>query len=292
MLDRVRLALRPPRLAVVLGGGGARGAYEVGVIEALVRAGIVPDLLVGTSVGAINATYWAFHPDADAAQRLLAIWLDVDRSVLLPTWPFATLRQLLRGESLVSSQGLLALLGRGLTSSDAIEDARLPLTVVAADPELGRAVRLRSGPAIPAVLASCAVPGIFPAVQVSGRMLVDGGLLANCDVVGAVEQGATDVLAVDIMGAPSRLPARDLLLTVERSLDLTLGGQTTGAVAAVAGRARVALLRAPGAIMPRFGRFSATRSLFEAGLSAGERMVAEHLRGRRVVPGILTVEGA
>lgn len=289
--ERVRLAFRRPRLAVVLGGGGTRGAYQVGVIDALAAAGVVPDLLVGTSVGAINATFWAFHPEPDAAQRLLALWLDADRSVVLPTRPVRVLRRVLRGEHLVSEDGLLRLLGRGLTPEQRLEEAPIPLTVVATDPAQGTAVRLRTGRAIPAVLASTAVPGLFAPVRVGEHDLVDGGLVANCDVEAAVEGGATDVLVVDIMGSPGALPARDLLLTIERAIDLATGRQTEQAIALAAAHARIALLRAPGELFPNFGRFEATETLFEAGRLAGQAVLRNHLRGRRVTPGRISVPG-
>ena len=285
LLSRLRLALRPPRLAVVLGGGGTRGAYQVGVIDALIGAGVVPDLLVGTSAGAINATWWAFHPDAINAGGLLEIWLEATPSVVLPAGRLATLHPLLRGEHLVSHQGLKRLLEIGLTMDDAIEDAPLPLTVTATDPRAGRAVRIRSGPAIPAVLASTAVPALFPPVRIGDRELVDGGLVANCDVEGAVELHATDVIVVDIMGSPAPMPGPDHLLTLERMLDIALGRQTEQAVELAGQRARVVLLRAPGQLLPRFGNLSNTRRLFEAGQRAGAVLLERHLVGRRVVPG-------
>lgn len=292
LLERLRLALRRPRLAVVLGGGGSRGAFQVGVIDVLARAGIVPDLLVGTSAGAINAAFWAFHPEPDAGQRLLALWLDADRSVVMPTRPFRALRHLVRGEPLVSEAGLLRLLGRSLTPADALEQARVPVVLVAADPRRGEIVRLRSGPAIPAVLASSAVPGLFSPVRIGDRDLVDGGLLANCDVGAALEAEATDILVVDIMGSPSALPGADVLTTVERVIDLVVGRQTDQAIdlARERGQARIALLRAPGHIFPRFGHFDATEALFDAGRLAGELVLRDHLAGRRVRPGMVAVE--
>jgi predicted acylesterase/phospholipase RssA len=80
--------VRPPRLAVVLGGGASLGAFEVGVIDVLARRGIVPDLLVGTSIGAVNAAFWALHPSPDVGARLLEFWLDCDRSTMIPTARF------------------------------------------------------------------------------------------------------------------------------------------------------------------------------------------------------------
>src|SRR5919201_5167213 len=93
-----RAAERRPLLAVVLGGGGTRGAYEVGVIDALASAGIIPDMLVGTSVGAINAAFWALNPTRDAGRRLLDVWLETDRSLLAPEGWLQILPRLIRGQ--------------------------------------------------------------------------------------------------------------------------------------------------------------------------------------------------
>jgi NTE family protein len=281
MFERVRLALRPARLAVVLGGGGTRGAYQVGVIDALAGAGLVPDLLVGTSAGSINATWWAFHRDARDARGLLDIWLSADRSVVLPPGRLGTLHHLLRGEHLVSHHGLMRLLEMGLRPDQAIEEAQIPLTITATDPRAGKPVRLRSGAAIPAVLASTSVPALYPTVRIGDRELVDGGLVANCDVEAAVEAGATDVIVVDIMGSPAPIPGPDHLLTLERMLDIALGRQTDQSVEFVRRSARVVLLRAPGQLLPLFGNLSHTPELFEAGQRAGRVVLDDHLVGRR-----------
>lgn len=271
---------------MVFGGGGTRGAYQVGVMDAMMRAGIVPDVLVGTSAGAINATYWAFHPDARSADGLLDIWLRADRSVVVPPL-FAAIRQLLRGQHLVSHQGLLRLLQMALRTDQTIEEAAIPLTITATDPEAGRPVRLRYGPAIPAVLASTAVPALFPPVLIGDQQLVDGGVVANCDIDGALEKAATDIVAVDIMGAPGPLPGRDVLLTVERTLDIALGRQTELAVALGQRHARIVLIRAPASVLPRFGNLDRTRALFMAGRHAGDLLLEHHLAGRRVRPGMV-----
>jgi predicted acylesterase/phospholipase RssA len=257
------------RLAVVLGGGGTRGAYQVGVIEALSEAGVVPDVLIGTSVGAVNAAFWAFHPERGAAEALLAIWLSADRSVVMPGPGIRVLRRLLRGENLVSERGLRSLIRRGAPEGARLEQSRIPLVITATDLESGKPVRLRTGLLETAILASAAVPGLFPPVVVGDRRLVDGGLVANCDVETALDEAATDILAVDLMG-PAPIEGReDVWAALERSLGISLGRQTDLAIAAARKRSRVALLRLQPPAMPRFGRFAATRDLFELGRADG-----------------------
>ncbi|HEX6548860.1 MAG TPA: patatin-like phospholipase family protein [Candidatus Dormibacteraeota bacterium] len=262
VIDRFR---RRPRLAVVLGGGGTRGAYEVGVIEALSESGVIPDVLVGTSVGAINAAYWAFHPEPGVGQALLEMWLAAKRSVVVPGRNLSLLRRLLRGENLVSERGLRQLVRRGVAPGTQVEQSRIPLVITATDSENGHPVRIRTGDLEAALLASAAVPGLFAPVSFEDRRLIDGGLVANCDLQAAVDEGATDILAVDLMGH-GRIEGRDdILAAVERALGLSLARQTDLAVAAARREARVALLRLSPPAIPRFGRFEATRDLFELG---------------------------
>lgn len=283
----LRLLFSAPRVAVVLSGGGSRGAYQAGVLDALMRAGVRPDLVVGTSVGAINAAYWAFNPGDTDGQALKLIWLTANSSLVMPAQPFEFLNRLVRGrDHLVASDRLRALLASGLAEGARFEAAAIPLIVTATHADTGAVVRLRSGPVADAVLASAAIPGVFTSVEIDGRRLADGGLVANCDVEAAALAGATDILAVDVMGGSGWPAGSDLWTTAERSLDVMLGRQTDTAIAAISGRARVALLRPPASIMPRFGTFRHTQELFDAGHRDGAAFLARRFdpARRRVRP--------
>ena len=273
-----------PRLAVVLGGGATAGAFEVGVIDVLARRGIVPDLLVGTSIGAVNAAFWALNPTPDAGERLLELWLQSNRSVMFPDGTLPMVGRLLQRKGhLTTQQGLDRLLRRTLPQTAMIESARVPLAIVAADADHGRRVVLRTGPLIPAVLASSAIPGLWPPMEVGGRRLVDGGVVANCDVQAAVEEGMTDVLVVDVMGDGVHRPAMDVGEVLERSIAALARRQTELGVLAFGKDARIAVLRPILASRPRFGDFSLTRPLFEAGREATGAFLARHLGPRRSV---------
>ncbi len=278
---------RPPRLAVVLGGGASLGAFEVGVIDVLARRGIVPDLLVGTSIGAVNAAYWALHPSPDVADRLLDLWLECDRSTLIPDGPVPIVSRLVQRKRYLTTQsGIARAVGRGIPAGVAIEDAAVPLAIVATDADRGSRVVLRRGELLQAVLASTAIPVLFPPVLVDGRRLVDGGLVANCDVETAVEERMTDVLLVDVIGDGVAEGEPRLWDVGMNAVGLMLRRQTDLAVRACAPRARIALLRPRLAARPGPGDFGMTAQLYQWGREATAAFLAARLRGaRRLRPG-------
>lgn len=179
--------------AFVFSGGGSLGAVEVGMLLALTDAGIAPDLVVGTSVGAINAGWVADHPDAEGAERLASIWRGIRRRDVFPARPITGFLGFVgRRDSLLSAAGLRRLIESNM-GSNRIESTRVPLRVVAADITTGLEVVLASGPTVEVLCASAAIPGVFPPVAIGGRTLVDGGVLNNTPVSCAVTAGATDV---------------------------------------------------------------------------------------------------
>ncbi|MBS1836921.1 MAG: patatin-like phospholipase family protein [Actinobacteria bacterium] len=179
--------------AFVFSGGGSLGAVEVGMMLALAEAGIAPDLVVGTSVGAINAAWVADHPDVAGAEQLASIWYGIRRSDVFPTRLLTGLLGFLgRRDSLLTAAGLRRLIEANM-STDRIEATRVPLHVVAADITTGLEVVMTSGPTVDVLTASAAIPGVFPPVEIGGRTLVDGGVLNNTPVSCAVGAGATEV---------------------------------------------------------------------------------------------------
>jgi len=178
--------------AFVLGGGGLLGANEIGMLRALSEAGIQPDLVVGTSVGALNGVFVAAYP-ADAATRLGALWQgDSLRLAFSETvWGRAT-RLVRSGTHLHSLEPLRQMLEASLPGPD-FTDLALPFHCVAASIEGACARWFSSGPVVPAVMASCAVPGLLPPVAMDGSHYFDGGLVDSIPVGRAVSLGATVV---------------------------------------------------------------------------------------------------
>jgi NTE family protein len=296
MWDRWGLAetVRPARqgggLAVVLSGGGMMGAFQAGVLDALSRRDVSPDLVVGTSVGALNAAFWAFHPSCDMGSELRKMWLtEAARSLQPGLLPL--LRKLVRHQPFLSTNaGLARVIGRALGAATRIEDSHIPLAVVAADALSGERRVLRRGRLLHALLASTAIPAVLPPVQVEGRLLVDGGMVANCDLIAPLEAEMTDVLAVDLMGDGCGTVPAGLQEVIEHSVSLSLARQTDLQLAAVGGRMRVALLR-PVLHRPSLSDATQSARLFELGRLAGQTFVARHLGADgRVHPGLLRFE--
>jgi NTE family protein len=183
--------------AFVLSGGGSLGAVQVGMLEALVARGERPDLLIGTSVGALNAAFLAGRgTDPAAVAALREVWLQVRRRDVFPLDPrrFA-LAVAGRRSSLCSNGPLRELVARNLTF-ERLEEAAVPVHVVATDIRSGEEVLLSAGDAVSAVLASAAVPGVFPVVEREGLPLVDGGVADNAAVSQAVALGADRVVVL------------------------------------------------------------------------------------------------
>ena len=183
--------------AFVLGGGGVLGAHEVGMLRALSEAGIVPDVVVGTSVGAINGAFVAADP-AGAAAWLAGAWQGAALQQAFSETIFGQVARLARsGTHLHSIEPLRLMLEESLPGAD-FADLQLPFHCVAASIERASAHWFSSGPVVPAVLASCAVPGLLPPVAVDGQHYFDGGLVDSIPVGKALALGAHTVYVLHV----------------------------------------------------------------------------------------------
>ena len=180
-----------PTVAFVLSGGASLGAVQVGMLHALYERSIAPDLIVGTSAGAINGAFIASRPQTVAtADALATVWTGVRRGQTFPINPFTGMLGLLGARThLVGDSGLRRLIAAHL-ECDAIEQTKIALHVVAVDALSGEEVRLSRGPLLDAVLASSAIPGVLPPVAWDQRTLIDGGVANNTPLSHAVALGA------------------------------------------------------------------------------------------------------
>ena len=209
---------RPGTTAFVFAGGAALGSIQVGMLRALLAAGIAPDLITGTSSGALNGAMLAADPAA-ALGRLEALWTTVGRAEILPLRPLTLVRVLTgRSPSVAPSTGIRRVLEQHLPI-DRLEDAAVPLHVVCADTTTREKVVLSSGNAIDALVASSAIPGLYPPVEIDGRMLVDGGLAEDPPLGTAVERGATTVYLLPVGWPLGPAPARGALVRAMDALD-------------------------------------------------------------------------
>jgi len=185
-----------PRTAFVLAGGGSLGAVEVGMLQALVERGIAPDLVVGASVGAINGAYFAGRPDRAGVESLAGIWRDLRRGDVFPLGLIGGFLAFIgRRPHLLAPDRLRALLVRHLAFAR-LEEAKVSCHVVATDVLSGEEVCLSSGPAVESVLASAAIPAIFPPVRIADRQLSDGALASNTPLSAALGLGAERLIVL------------------------------------------------------------------------------------------------
>lgn len=178
----------------MLAGGGSLGALQVGMLRELLRAGVRPDIVVGASVGALNAAFFASDPTTDGVERLAGIWRGLRRQDVFPMTVGGALRWLRPTEGLFESARLRALIERHLPYRN-LEDARIPVHVVATNLG-GEAVRLSSGPAADAILASAAIPIVFAPVRIGDDHLMDGAVSGNTPIRTAAELGATRLIVL------------------------------------------------------------------------------------------------
>lgn len=186
------------RTAFVLSGGGSLGAVQVGMLQALFQAGLCPDLMIGTSVGAVNAAWVAGKPDYEGTLELAEIWLSLRRNDVFPLSPLTGARGLLgRANHVISNDNLRDILEKHVPY-ERLEQASVPIHVVATELKSGRATVLSSGPAVPALLASTAIPGIFAPVTIGRREYIDGGVANHTPVTSAIELGASKIFVLPV----------------------------------------------------------------------------------------------
>lgn len=185
----------PEKTAFVLAGGGSLGAIQVGMLTELLATGMRPDLIVGVSAGALNGSFLAHDCSLATVDRMARLWSRVrTRDILGLSW--STLLGVIGLRShLAHADGLRRLLERELLTRT-FEQTQVPLYVVAADQETGDEVLLSTGDILESVLASTAIPGVFPPVLLAGRTLVDGVVATGTPIATAVRLGATRLIVM------------------------------------------------------------------------------------------------
>ncbi|WP_406688875.1 patatin-like phospholipase family protein [Saccharopolyspora sp. ID03-671] len=188
------------RTAWVLPGGSTFGAIQAGLATALIEHGVTPDIVVGTSAGSLNAAWIAGDPTVRGVEKLRELWKSMRRADVFPIQPMRILAgKLGLSNHVMGNHGLARWLHETLPFRR-LDQAEIPLTVTATDLVSGEAVYFEDGPALPPLVASCSIPGMFPPVKVGERWLVDGGPAAFMPISRAVEQGAQRVFVLPCGG--------------------------------------------------------------------------------------------
>ncbi|GDY29020.1 patatin-like phospholipase family protein [Gandjariella thermophila] len=264
------------KTAFVFQGGGSIAATQVGMLRALTEAGVAADLVVGSSAGAINAVRFALEPTAAGIDHLETLWSRVKRRDVFPVTAQDLLPALVGlGGGVASNRALRRLLERELGGTD-LSELTLPAYVVATDLASGDPVTLSRGPAVRALLATTALPGVFPPVDIDGRRFVDGGIASVTPVLEAEALGAETSYVLPSIGPsdPESVP-RGAGPVALRALSQLLGRASANEVAVA--RHRVYVLPAPSLGRANPFDFRNTRALIDE----GERLVREWLHSHR-----------
>ena len=205
-----------------------------------------PELVVGTSVGALNGAAICAFPSLAGAQMLRELWFTKQAQDVFTLHPVGMLVSRLRhrsGPFPESPVRRLVMRALQITGKRSFEDLRIPLIAVATDVGSGKPALFRSGPLEPALLASTAIPGVFPAITIEGRDYLDGGIVENTALSVAVAEGARRILAVSLMaGAEQEHAPTNLGQIIARTLQLSLHHQMLSDLERLRGRADITIL--------------------------------------------------
>ena len=190
-----------PRTAFVLSGGGNQAVSQVGMLRALLERDIVPDVVVGCSAGALNGAVVATDPTVAGVEHLADVWLSIRSGEVFQGGKLARAWNLLRRDDhLFTNDGLLSIIDRAQIAPTFVE-TEVPLRVVATDLGTGEEVVFASGALEPALLASTALPAIFPPIEHDDRLLVDGAVTNTVPLWHALSGPADRVYVCNVSGA-------------------------------------------------------------------------------------------
>lgn len=262
----VARAGRRSRLGLALGGGSARGFAHIGALKSLEQAGIKPEVIVGTSAGALVGAFYAAGFSAWKIEEFALTTREVDLADLAPGGK----RGLLVGDSLTR------FVHEALRGAR-IEDLRTRFAAVTTDLRTGDIAVLRNGPVADAVRASCSIPGVFIPRELGGRELVDGGLVSPLPVRTTRQLGCDVVLAIDVGTRPNRAALTGMYEVLLQSFEIM--GRALSEQEALA---------ADVVVRPDLSAFAATnfaarRDFIQAGYEATQRALPE-LRKRLAAP--------
>ena len=269
------------KTALVLGGGGTRGAAQVGMLAVLAEVGFVPDAIYGSSVGAVNGAAFAGDPTPQGVERLAGIWRGISGGDVYPKrrvhgpWQFLQQR-----ESIHPNAGLLQIIEEGI-GYDRLEDAAVPLEVVATSMTDGRERWFVTGPAVKAVLASAAIPAIFPPVVIDGDRLIDGGVVDNVPISRAIDAGATRIVVL-LCGPPTYTPAptKRPVEALLNALFISIHARFSREMAGLPDGVEVIVCSGGDTMSRDYTDFSTTEALIAHGRAEATEVVRRHGVGR------------
>jgi NTE family protein len=251
------------------------------MLEALTERGVTPDLVIGTSVGSLNGAVIALNPNG-AANRLSHAWARITRHQVFPGGLLAQARTLQRTKThLFPNTGLAAVIAEFIGSTTTFEDLSLPFAAVTMDVATASPYVIREGALQPALLASAAIPGIFPPFDLDGRRFYDGGVVANVPLQQALAMGARSLVVLDCTFPGHVLPPPESLAeTVLFTAMVTMRTQSILEAPLVAAHIPVVYLPGPAACRCSPFNFDSTAILIEEAYDAALPFLQElHVDG-------------
>ena len=274
---------------LVLSGGGAMGALQVGLLRVLIQRGFRPSRIVGTSVGALNAAFLAFNPDEAGIERLIEIWRGLEDERFLRVNPVRMAFRFASRKTALFSNDFLRELIAEHAAEDEFSATQVPLFVTATNLTTGRKHVFSEGSISEAVLASTAIPGIFSPVEIDGQSYIDGGVVANLDLETAVELGAKEILAIDLSHCFDSPEPTNVVAVITRTVDIVMRERVERDLAHLADRARIALIQPEIEEGPGIGEIRHVSRLIERGEALGEQLVDQCFDRRgRLQPGVVS----
>jgi len=257
---------------LVLSGGGAMGALQAGVLQVLVRRGFQPSMIVGTSVGALNGAFLAFHPGEGGADALAEVWRGLERERFIKIHPVrVALRIATRRRYLVKSDFLVGLVAEHAVVDD-FSATVVPLYITATNLDTGCKHVFSEGSVSQAVLASTAIPGVFDPVLIDGQSFIDGGVTSNLDLATAVELGSREILAIDLSHCFEQPRPANVMDVITRTVDIVMRDRVARDISHLGDRTRIALLQPRIEHGPRIGDLSHVHELIDRGAAFAERV--------------------
>ncbi len=271
---------------LVLSGGGAMGALQVGILRVLVRRGFKASCIVGSSVGALNGAFLAFYPGVHGAERLTEIWRGLEEEHFIQFNPVRLAYRLASRQLGLFSNDFLQQLIAEHTIEDDFAATEVPLHITATNLNTGRKHVFSEGPVSQAVLASTAIPGVFSPVEIDGAPYIDAGVVANLDLETAVDLGAKQILAIDLSHCFKLPKPANAIEVLTRMVDIVLRDRVERDMALLGRNARITLIQPEIEEGPGVGDLSHVSHLLERGEAFGERLLDQCYDKRgRLLPG-------
>jgi NTE family protein len=268
---------RLPFTALVLAGGGTRGAVQIGMLQVLTEHGFVPDRIYGCSVGAMNGVAFAADPTRRGVERMTEIWTGLTRDAVYPQGrlhgPWLYVRQ---RDSVYPNDGLRKVIEEGI-GLERLEDSAIPVEVVATSLTDGQERWFTYGPAVEAILASSAIPTIFPPIDIDGERFIDGAVVDNVPVRRAIDCGATRIVVL-LCGPPlySPVPTRRPVEAMLDALLISIHARFAREMAQLPAGVEVIVCSGSESRTREFDDFSTTEALIAEGRKEAEEVIRRY----------------